>query len=64
MEKPKGRPKKSGQLRTVTFNLRITEDDRELVRLLTADMQEPSDTQTVIRIIREKAKDRGIVKGN
>jgi len=56
-DQPKrGRPPKEGQLRNVSLNLRLTGEDRELLRLLTEKLDESSDTQTIIKLIRKEAK--------
>lgn len=52
-----GRPPKKDKLRNVAISLRVTEDVRELLRQITEALHEPSDTQTLTRLILAKAEE-------
>lgn len=54
--------KPSKKRRDVPISMRITAEDRELLRQLSQAMDEYSDTQTVIKLIREKARALGLLK--
>jgi hypothetical protein len=43
-------------IKSESLRMRFTPDDKALLARVTEAMEEPSDTQTVLRLIREKAK--------
>ena len=52
------------QKKTESVRMRFTPADKELLTRVTEAMEEPSDTQTVTRLIREKAKALGVSVDN